>query len=408
MKKVFLNTLQPGGVLEPMPSASLKRFDEFMELALYGSEGFYSTGGGAGRAGRDFLTSPEVGPLFGRLIASKIDSIWDDLGRPQNFTLVDAGAGVGTLARSVFAAKPRCANSLLYVLLERSDVLRREHANLADVAAAHGVHDVLSLRDIKQVTATVTDNGAPPMRDVLPLRDIQQNCRSAGEGSLPQWFSVPFQGAVIANELLDNLPVRLLERTTEGWCEVYVDVKEAVGEEFLFPLPESEESQEIAQEAYKLAPDAAAGARLPLAKEAVAWVGAALGLLSAGSLIVFDYAADTTASLASLPPQEWLRTYRSQARGTSFLEDVGWQDITVEVPLDQILCKSPEAQVSEQASYLRGLGIEEQVALGRQMWRERAAVGDLAALEARSRIREAEALCDPAGLGSFKVLEWSV
>ena len=388
-----------------MPPASLKRFDEFMELALYGPEGFYSTGGGAGRAGRDFLTSPEVGPLFGRLIASRIDSIWDNLGRPQSFTVVDAGAGVGTLARSVFSAKPRCANSLLYVLVERSDVLRREYVDLADAAAAHGVRDVLSLRDIQQVTTTVTDS---PLRDVSFLRDIQQSYRPAGESSLPQWFSVPFQGAVIANELLDNLPVRLLERTTDGWCEVYVDVKEAAGKEFLFPLSESEESQEIAQEAHKLAPDASAGARLPLAKEAVAWVGEALGLLSAGSLIVADYAASTTASLAARPPSEWLRTYRAHARGTSFLEDVGWQDITVEVPLDQILCKYPGAQVSEQASYLRGLGIEEQVALGRQVWRERAAVGDLGALKARSRVREAEALCDPAGLGSFKVLEWSV
>lgn len=365
-----------------MPPASLKRFDEFMELALYGAEGFYSTGGGAGRSGRDFLTSPEVGPLFGRLIASKIDSIWDDLGRPQNFTLVDAGAGVGTLARSVFAAKPRCANSLLYVLLERSDVLRREHANLNAAAEAHGVRDVLSLRDM--------------------------SCRPAG---VPQRVSVPFQGAVIANELLDNLPVRLLERTTEGWCEVYVDVKGTLGEEFLLPLSELEESQEayeIAQEAYELAPNASAGARLPLAKEAVDWVGEALGLLSAGSLIVIDYSAGTTASLAARPPHEWLRTYRSQARGTSFLENVGGQDVTVEVPLDQILCKYPGAEVSEQVSYLRGLGIEEQVALGRQAWREQAAVGDLAALEARSRVREAEALCDPAGLGSFTVLEWTL
>lgn len=360
-----------------MTPASLKRFDEFMESALYGAEGFYSTGGGAGRSGRDFLTSPEVGPLFGRLIASKIDSIWDDLARPQNFTVVDAGAGVGTLARSVFAAKPRCANSLLYVLLERSDVLRREHVNLDAAAEVHGV------------------------RDVLSLRDIQQSCRPAG---LPQRVSVPFQGAVIANELLDNLPVRLLERTTQGWCEVYVDVKETVGEEFLLPLSESEESQE----AYELAPNASEGARLPLAKAAVGWIGEALGLLSAGSLIVIDYAAGTTASLAARPPPEWLRTYRSQARGTPFLEDVGRQDITVEVPLDQILCKYPGAQVSEQASYLRGLGIEEQVALGRKAWREQAAVGNLPALEARSRIREAEALCDPAGLGSFTVLEWKV
>ncbi len=43
------------------------RFDAFVELALYGEGGFFTRGGGAGRAGRDFVTSPEVGPLFGAL-----------------------------------------------------------------------------------------------------------------------------------------------------------------------------------------------------------------------------------------------------------------------------------------------------------------------------------------------------
>ena len=44
------------------------RFDEFMRIALYGSHGFYTTGGQAGRRG-DFITSPEVGPLFGAVLA---------------------------------------------------------------------------------------------------------------------------------------------------------------------------------------------------------------------------------------------------------------------------------------------------------------------------------------------------
>ena len=43
---------------------------------------------------------------------------------------------------------------------------------------------------------------------------------------------------------------------------------------------------------------------------------------------------------------------------------------------------------------------------GRAVWNERAAVGDLTALEARSRLYEAESLCDPAGLGTFSVMTW--
>ena len=52
-------------------------------------------GGSAGRRG-DFLTSPEVGPLFGAVLARYLDAVWERLDRPDPFTVVDAGAGPGT------------------------------------------------------------------------------------------------------------------------------------------------------------------------------------------------------------------------------------------------------------------------------------------------------------------------
>ena len=77
---------------------------QVMELALYDPErGFYATGGRAGRRG-DFLTSPEVGPLFGAVLARALDGWWDELGRPDPFVVVEAGAGPGTLARTVLPA----------------------------------------------------------------------------------------------------------------------------------------------------------------------------------------------------------------------------------------------------------------------------------------------------------------
>ena len=93
-------------------------FRRFMELALYGPHGFYTDPAGSGRAGRrgDFLTSPEVGPLFGAVVARFLDAEWERLGRPDPFTVVDAGAGPGTLARArarrpARRAAPRCATS---------------------------------------------------------------------------------------------------------------------------------------------------------------------------------------------------------------------------------------------------------------------------------------------------------
>ena len=77
--------------LGPLP------FERFMELALYGADGFYTRtrGGSAGRRG-DFITSPEVGPLFGAVIARYLDAEWNRIGRPDVFTVVEAGAGPGT------------------------------------------------------------------------------------------------------------------------------------------------------------------------------------------------------------------------------------------------------------------------------------------------------------------------
>ena len=109
-------------------------FSEFMHLALYGEYGFYSQSGRAGRRG-DFITSPEIGPLFGALIARALDAWWHELGEPTEFTFVDAGAGPGTLARSVFAAEPECLDALRYVAVEVSASQRALHPRGVETCA---------------------------------------------------------------------------------------------------------------------------------------------------------------------------------------------------------------------------------------------------------------------------------
>ena len=95
-------------------------FERFMELALYGELGFYmrADGGSAGRRG-DFITSPEVGPLYGAVLARYLDAEWERIGRPDPFTVVDAGAGPGTLARTIATARPACFDAMRYVAVTR-------------------------------------------------------------------------------------------------------------------------------------------------------------------------------------------------------------------------------------------------------------------------------------------------
>jgi len=317
------------------------RYDQVVELALYHPDlGFYEQGRGAGR-GQDFLTSPEVGPLFGAVLARALDAWWDELGRPDPFTVVEAGAGRGALAAAVTAAGPVCARAMRYVAVERSAALRALHPAAVE-----------SRRDMP-----------------------------AG----------PFVGVVLANELLDNLPFRLLERQPAGWAEV------RVGDELSEVLSPADDVPEAL-----LAPDAQSGARIPVQRAARAWVDEARSSVQAGRVVVVDY-ADLTPALARRPWSEWVRTYRSHGQGAHPLAALGSQDVTCEVALDQL---PPAAAHRSQADFLRAHGLDQLADDARRAWEERAHLGDLQAVRARSRVHEAAALTDPCGLGAFRVLEW--
>jgi len=91
----------------------MQRFDEYMEEALYGANGFYSSGRGrAGRRGGDFITSPEVGPLFGALIARWLDRQWHAMGQPDTFRVIDLGTGPGTLVKAIDRAQTECSAAM--------------------------------------------------------------------------------------------------------------------------------------------------------------------------------------------------------------------------------------------------------------------------------------------------------
>lgn len=376
------------------------RFDEYIELALYDPDvGFFTNLGaeGRGRAGRsggDFITSPEVGPLFGAVVARWLDARWEELGRPDPYVVIEAGAGRGALALSVLAASPTCAPALRYVLVERSAGLRRAQAE--HLALSHPF-DVLG-----------------------PSGDLDEGVPSPVVGTGPLVCSLPdlpveaVDGVVIANELLDNLPFRLFEHSDpagtdtsgqatvgERWDEVRVAVDAGRHVELLVPADD-----DAAVRLDDLAPDARPGARVPLQDHAVDWLRSALGVLRSGSVLVVDYARSRTAEFAEQPMDDWMRTYRDHDRGSGPLDDPGVQDITVDVAVDQLATVAAPTVVLSQADWLRRYGIGGLVEEGRRIWAERAGVGDLAALRARSRAVEADALLDPTGLGAFRVLEW--
>jgi SAM-dependent MidA family methyltransferase len=322
-------------------------FEQYMGLALYGTGGFYQDGGKAGRRG-DFITSPEVGPLFAAVVARYLDNCWNELGCPESFDTVEVGAGPGTLARGIFDAQPKCLSALRYVAVEISESQRAMHPDF--------VESIESFPDRK------------------------------------------LQGVVLANELLDNLPFKLF--VYDGaWKEAFVALGD--GGKFVEVLRSVEEVPEVLP---KLAP---LGSRAPIQVAASQWMLNATKKLSRGKVLVFDYCSESTSEIAVSPWREWLRTYKDHQRGLHYLLDPGNQDITSQVMVDQLMVAVPEIAVSKQSDWLQYWGIQDLVDEGAKYWDRHKSSPDIAALKMRSRKVEAQVLTESNELGSFSVLEVS-
>jgi SAM-dependent MidA family methyltransferase len=320
-------------------------FEQFMSLALYGEGGFYQTGGKAGRRG-DFITSPEVGPLFAAVIARYLDHCWIELGRPHTFDVVEVGAGPGTLARGVLDAKPECLVAMKYVAVEVSESQRAMHPDFVESIGA------------------------------FPEKVIN--------------------GVVLANELLDNLPFRLF--VFDGkWKEAFVAISD--GEKFVEVLRDVSDIPSV------LPQTASLGARAPIqsaARDLLVSVSARLGR---GRILVFDYCSASTSDIAASPWREWLRTYKDHGRGEHYLANPGSQDITVQVILDQLQNSFPTLTISQQSEWLKQWDIDQLVDEGNQYWENHKHAPNVAAMKMQSRANEAKALTDERGLGCFGVIE---
>jgi SAM-dependent MidA family methyltransferase len=215
--------------------------------------------------------------------------------------------------------------------------------------------------------------------------------------------AVALDGVIVANELLDNLPFRIVERRDGRWSEVRVI---ADGDTLLDTLVPA--TPDLAAEADLVAADAPDGARVPVPTALADWFHACASALRSGRVVLIDYVADG-AELAARGEQGWLRTYRGHERGGAPLVTPGEQDITIDVPYEYLVHAASRAGFHlerdlTQAEWLAELGVAELVAEARQRWDARAHVGDLEAIRQRSRVSEAAALVDPAGLGVHRVL----
>jgi SAM-dependent MidA family methyltransferase len=158
-------------------------FAWFMAQALYHpDDGYYSCGRSAlGRKG-DYFTNISVGPLFGRLMAAQFVEIWEQLGKINNFVVVEQGAHDGQFA-----------NDVLESARER----------------APEFFEVLGYRIVEP----------------FPALRARQSQMLQCFGNKVEWRNSlePFTGIHFSNELLDAMPVRLISGGTEKLVDVQGD-----------------------------------------------------------------------------------------------------------------------------------------------------------------------------------------
>lgn len=151
----------------------------YMDACLNDPEhGYYRTRNAIGRGG-DFITAPEISQTFGELIGLWSAVVWQQMGSPSPFNLIELGAGRGTMmadALRALRAVPACGEAARVVLVEPNPVLR----------------DIQRTRLAAARTVTWSDHVT----------------------------EVPLGPAILlANEILDVLPVAQFVRGDIGWRE---------------------------------------------------------------------------------------------------------------------------------------------------------------------------------------------
>jgi SAM-dependent MidA family methyltransferase len=326
----------------PMP------FERFMELALYDSEGFF--GGDTLRSDKagDFLTSPEVSSMFGEALAGYVAAERERIGEP--FEVVEVAAGSGSLLRPL-----------------------------------------LGVLDVKAHAVEVSPAARESLASTLPELEVS--------GDLPEGV----RGVVIANELVDNLPMAIAQRVGGVWRERWVGIDDAS-----LALVDTEPRPEVVEWLDLYAGEVAEGGWVEAQLEAARWLRDVLYRLQEGSAVIIDY-GDTAENLLPRRSDGTLRTYRAHHLGPHPLDDPGKTDITADVNFTALAAVAEQLGVSveflRQDDFLAGLGLRDRLSELRRSELDAARAGDaMERLRLRTLRTEAETLLHPRGLGDFRVL----
>jgi len=304
-------------ILEEIRSRGPMTFARFMVHALYHPEyGYYQSKVAIGKEG-DFYTSPHVTPLFGRLVAKQLHEMWERLGRPVSYQVVEVGAGHGVLARDVLeAAAPdtEFAQALQYTIVEASRRLR--------------------------------DQQEQRLGETVAWRD-----------SLDELAAEGIEGCVFTNELLDSFPVHRVTVVDGHLRELYVSddggtLVESVGDLSDDRLSRYFESLDL---------ELPEGIRTEVNLGLWDWTESVARALRRGFVLTIDYGFSAREYYSAARMDGTLRAYCGHRMSGAVLRSPGEQDLTSHVDFTTLARSGEDVGLArlgftDQTHFLMGIG----------------------------------------------------
>jgi SAM-dependent MidA family methyltransferase len=345
-------------------------FARFMQRALYDDPlGYYRSPERRPGRGGDFITAPEMHPLFGIAISRHIAECWSRMGEPPSFVIREYGAGVGGLAYDIIAglldAHPELRPGLRYEMIELNDHRRR------------------------QAMRAMTEVG---------LGDVVVAAGQPEPGT--------FDGVILANEVADALPIhRLIVRSgslREAWVIRGASGGFAWDERELSPDSEAMEIPEyLVNHGVDLA-ELPEGSVIEVSPALREWTREIAQSLRRGYALIVDYGYPATELLREHRLQGTLRGYSRHTVNEDPFIDVGMQDLTAHLDFSSVI-EAAEAHgmrlegLTTQADFLERVGLGELLV---NMQQQEGMTIDVY-YRAQAAVYR---LIDPGGMGRFRVL----
>jgi SAM-dependent MidA family methyltransferase len=260
-----------------------------MEACLYHPQyGYYVKPDQPSR--RDYFTSVDLSPLFGHLLTRQFAEMWNVLGRPDPFYLIEAGAGTGALAKDILEFTrdtfPDLYAAARYVAVERSAVRRAGHA--------------------------------------LCLSSHMERGRFASSDQIPRQVPV---GCIFSNELLDAFSVHRVVRQGSGLREQYVGVRGQDLCEELGALSSPRIAEYFGEQGITLHD----GQHAEAGVAACDWIREAGAQLKRGFVLTVDYGHEARELYDERHMRGTLLAYERHRASEDFYRAPGEQDLTAHV-----------------------------------------------------------------------------